>query len=240
MLSCLNIADSSSSSSSSRAKSDPGLQQPFGAANDGQSGDCAGTTVVIDRWIFLFDLLFKSFAGFPGVYVSPTANDPKFPNVKSPPENFVKHSNVMFPSSASPSDKARKPTGYNHPLKEHYPIGGGASTSGITPSFGALKSGRSYTTVGNASPRQSSTASGSYYVEQSMCNDMVMGLPHQPSYATMPPLSSHNQSYVPMDYVQQSSRGGLLRQSGCNQPTTHPQPDSPMTGVQMQQSPVLS
>lgn len=37
------ITDSSSSSNSSRAKSDPGVHQPYGTSNDGQSGDCGGS-----------------------------------------------------------------------------------------------------------------------------------------------------------------------------------------------------
>ena len=173
------------------------------------------------------------FSGCPSTYIS-TANDPTLTSVLSNPQScrLPSHPNIVMQPSAD-NRKFDEPPLYHPSLHPHFGVVSSAASSGITPSFSALKSSLGYnsTLSSNSPPSQMSTSS-SYYHAPPLCGDMVMNI--QP-----PALTS--QSYIPMDYVQQTPRrSNLVRQSGCNQETVHTQSDSPMTGVQMQQSPVLS
>ena len=179
-------------------------------------------------------------SGYPSASYISTANESYLSGIKTQSEpcsqNNSSQSNRMHTSTQSPQLPQKYDETFNNPLRQQqFPVGPCDGSSGITPSFNALQSGLSYNVLAGNSPQV--TSSG-LYQQQAVGGDVMMGLQQPPQNY---PSLSLSQSYAPMqmDYMQQSSRR-IVRQAACNQETVQSQSDSPMTGVQMQQSPVLS
>ena len=117
---------------------------------------------------------------------------------------------------------------------------------GITPPFSTLGPSMPYgVPYGGSSP----PVAGAYYKAAVGSGDVIsVGLQHsslflQPqSLGVMGHGPSITRPLLPMDYLQQPlmPRNNPVGQTNFHQSRTHSQPDSPMAGVQVQQSPVPS
>ncbi|XP_076803844.1 dual specificity tyrosine-phosphorylation-regulated kinase 1A-like isoform X2 [Clavelina lepadiformis] len=234
----LSSSSTGSSSSGGRARSDPGVQQSFSTAADVYSGETAVT-----------------YAS-PG-YPPSTGSNSKMSQVKSPlggaqylqsafpPQATTHLPGGLFPSQSPPRQtrNSNSSTSSTH----QYLLGSGPAP-GLTPPFGTLSGGVAFNPqhyTGSTSP-PAQLPSG-YYQQPGGSGDVVpLGLqppslliPQHPTFGVLPQMVK---PMLPMDYGQPLGRVGNPGTQGAfhQQPRTHSQPDSPMTGVQVQQSPVPS
>ena len=179
-------------------------------------------------------------SGYPSTsYVACSATESMLSSIKSYGE--ASHNNLM--ATQSPVQPRKYEEVFNPALQQpQFPItGNDGASSGITPSFNALQSGLSYNVLATNSPQRQGNPP--FYKQQPIPNDVMMGLQPQQNYQSISLAAPPPFVQMPMDYhMQPPSRrtNSMMRQSGCNQETVQSQSDSPMTGVQMQQSPVLS
>ena len=167
------------------------------------------------------------------------------PQVKS--HNPAAYSHTIFPQSSAP------PVGIYPPSHSPPRRSSNGSTSnsmqqsyvasrpppGLTPPFSSVGPAMGYTvTEGRTSPAG--------YYQPGGLGDMPMGIPHsslllQPHSMGVlghgPPVG---RTLLPMDYIQQNNVGRGNPDGQVVKSRTHSQTDSPMAGVQVQQSPVPS